>query len=69
MFRQEITTTRCADARRNVEKRRKLRDELDIQYNQQSVPLTQIDSDDSENQPLISKSPSKISPSELHFSI
>ena len=46
-------------------------DELDIQYNTQSASHTHthIDSDDSENQPLISKSPSKISPSELHFSI
>ena len=44
-------------------------DELDIQYNTQSASPTHIDSDDSENQPLISKSPSKISPSELHFSI
>ena len=44
-------------------------DELDIQYNTQSASPTHLDSDDSENQPLISKSPSKISPSELHFSI
>ena len=47
-------------------------DELDIQYNRentQSIPLTQIDSDDSENQPLSTKSPSKITASELHFSI
>ena len=47
-------------------------EELDIQYNRettQSTPLTQIESDDSENQPLITKSPSKITPSELHFSI
>ena len=43
--------------------------ELDIQYNTQSAPPTQLDSDDSENQPLIYKSPSKISPSEIHFSI
>ena len=34
-----------------------------------ALPPTHIDSDDSENQPLISKSPSKISPSELHFSM
>ena len=44
-------------------------DELDIQYNTQSAPPKHIVSDDSENQPLISKSPSKISPSELLFSI
>ena len=47
-------------------------DGLDIQYNRettQSIPLKQIDSDDSENQPLITKSPSKITPSELHFCI
>ena len=44
-------------------------DELDIQYNTQSSSHTHIDSDDSENQLLISKSPSKISPSKLHFSI
>ena len=47
-------------------------DELDIQYNRettQSILLTQIDSDDSENQPLITKSPSKVTHSELHFSI
>ena len=43
-------------------------DELDIQYNTQSAP-PHIDSDDSENRPLISKSPSTITPSELHFSI
>ena len=43
--------------------------ELDIQYNTQSASPTHLDSDDSENQPLVSKSPSKISPSELHFSI
>ena len=47
-------------------------DELDIQYNREttlSIPLTQVDSDDSENQPLITQSPSKITPSEFHFSI
>ena len=44
-------------------------DELDIQYKTQSASPTHLDSDDSENQPLISKSPSKISPSEIHFSI
>ena len=44
-------------------------DELYIQYNTQSASPTHIDSDDSENQPLISNSPSKISPSEVHFSI
>ena len=43
--------------------------ELDIQYNTQSTSPTPLDSDDSENQPLIYKSPSKITPSELHFSI
>ena len=43
--------------------------ELDIQYNTQSASPTHLDSDDSENQPLISKSPSKVSPSEIHFSI
>ena len=38
-------------------------DELYIQCNRettQKIPLTQIDSDDSENQPLITKSASKI---------
>ena len=45
------------------------KDELDIQYNTQSAFPTHMDSDDSENQPLISKSPSKISPSEIHSSI
>ena len=43
--------------------------ESDIQYNTQSTSPTPLDSDDSENQPLIYKSPSKITPSELHFSI
>ena len=43
--------------------------ELDIQYNTQSTSPTPLDSDDSENQPLIHKSPSKKTPSELHFSI
>ena len=43
--------------------------EFDIQYKTQSASPTHLDSDDSENQPLISKSPSKISPSEIHFSI
>ena len=43
--------------------------ELDIQYNTQSASPTYLESDDSKNQPLIYKSPSKISPSEIHFSI
>ena len=34
-------------------------DELDIQYNTKSASPTHIDSDDSENQPLISKSPTE----------
>ena len=47
-------------------------DELDIQYKQDENPTSapqQIDSDDSENLPLSRSSPSKISPSEIHFSI
>ena len=44
-------------------------DELDNQYNTQSASPTQMDSDDTKNQPLCSKSPRKISPSEIHFSI
>ena len=47
-------------------------DELDIQYKQdssQGIPATQIDSDDSENCLLVTRSPSKITPSEFHFSI
>ena len=50
----------------------KSEDELDIQYKQDENPTSasqQIDSDDSENLPLIRSSPSKISPSEIHFSI
>ena len=47
-------------------------DKLDIQYKRdspQSNPPTQIDSDDSENRPLVTKSPSRITHSELHVSI
>ena len=47
-------------------------DELDIQYKQdcpEGIPATQFDSDDSENCPLVTRSQSKIAPSELHFSI
>ena len=47
-------------------------DELDLQYRDNTphgVPQIQVDSDDSENRPLVRRSPSKISPSELHFSI
>ena len=43
-------------------------DELGIQYRRHNAPNTQptqIDSDDSENVPLITKSPSKITHSEL----
>ena len=50
----------------------KSEDELDIQYKQDENPTSasqQIDSDDSENLPLSRSSPSKISPSEIHFSI
>ena len=50
----------------------KSEDELDIQYKQDENSTSasqQIDSDDSENLPLIRSSPSKISPSEIHFSI
>ena len=47
-------------------------DELDIQCRTDTSPntlLIQIDSNDSENVPLFSRSPRKITPSELHFSI
>ena len=47
-------------------------EELDIQYNRETAqitPLTQIDFYDSRNQPIITKSPSKITPSGFHFSI
>ena len=49
-----------------------LEDVLDMQYkqdSQQGIPATQFDSDDSENRPLVTRSLSKITPSELHFSI
>ena len=47
-------------------------DELDIQYRRDiapTTPPTQFVSDYSENVPLVTKYPSKITPSELHFSI
>ena len=50
----------------------KYEDELDIQYKEDENPTSasqQIDSDDSENFPLSRSSPSKISSSEIHFSI
>ena len=50
----------------------KSEDELDIKYKQDENPTSasqQIDSDDSENLPLSRSSPSKISPSEIQFSI
>ena len=71
MFRQATTTTRCADASRNVE-RWKFRRRIGHTIQEillEATPHTQIDSYDSENRPPVTKSPSKITPSELHFSI
>ena len=69
MFRQENATPRCADTRKMWRRDGSSEDDLDNQYNTQSASPTHIDLEDSENQPLISKSPSKIRPSELHFPI
>ena len=47
-------------------------DKLDIQYRTEVTPSAspqRIESDDSENLPLVRNSPRKISPSEIHFSI
>ena len=46
--------------------------ELDIQYRTEITPSAspqRIDSDDSENLPLVRNSPREISPSKIHFSI
>ena len=72
MFRQANSQTRCTEQEEMWRLDGRSEDELDIQYKQDENPTSapqQIDSDDSENLPLSRSSPSKISPSEIHFSI